>query len=848
MDDKTNAEAVPEQRTVAEPTQAARPVSTEVTTALDPSTNVQDTCAVQASASEPPSDKAEQSAPLPDKSLSFLQPGTQPGSLGRLGHYEVLELLGQGGFGIVLKALDDKLQRMVAIKVLGPQLVWNATARSRFVREARAAAKVNSKYVVSTYEVHEQPIPHLVMEYVAGKTLHERIEQTGPLASREIYRIGAEIAEGLAAAHQQGLIHRDIKPANILLEAGRVKIADFGLARAVDDASLTRTGAIAGTPMFMSPEQARGETLDHRSDLFSLGSVLYTLCTGQAPFRAQKTLAVLKRVCDDTPQPIRECNAAIPVALAAIVNRLLVKDAAGRFQTAAAVADQLRQHLDHDDDSVLADAETIDHLPAVSARSNAVPPGKRAQSRWKWAAAGALVLLPVLALALTEAAGFTHLFRGGSTRTDPNKPMSSEPSPPLVVAPVDTRTEKKRSTEPEKPIPKDPPAIPVAEENLFQKAKVDDWADYKMTQVRNGTKMEEGKLRIEVTAKTETTAKIRLTITVGVGSYPSPEQDVDLTKPFDALILFLGSNAKVEKSGQWHFETIKRLAKEYETSWVKMKPTMKVEGVDGGNLESTLKFWTSQNAPLGGLVKMETTSVQKTPGNRIESTTKLEFTRSGSKAALREARSSAARGEWNAAVTDYARYFAEQPLEDGEVGFEYATVLLLSGDQAGYRKICAAMLERSGQLSVRHYHVARAWTLAPDSVKETALAGEKANNELKRSQSEFWSLTEQGALAYRAGRYDEAVPLLEQSLKADSKSGRAVLNWLWLALVEDRRGKPTEASAWLEKATKWLDQYPEGYLVVLDDKNGLHLHNWIEAQVLRREAERALALTKKTPK
>ena len=220
VDEKTDAEVVPEQRPAAEPIQAAPVVSAEVTTAYDPSAKTEEASAGQAPASEPPATEAGQPVPIVDKSLPFLQPGTQPGSLGRLGHFEVLELLGKGGFGIVLKALDQKLQRLVAIKVLGPQLARNPTARSRFLREARAAAAVNSKYVVSTYGVYEQPIPYLVMEYVAGKTLQDHIEQRGPLETREILRIGAEIAEGLAAAHQQGLIHRDIKPANILLESG----------------------------------------------------------------------------------------------------------------------------------------------------------------------------------------------------------------------------------------------------------------------------------------------------------------------------------------------------------------------------------------------------------------------------------------------------------------------------------------------------------------------------------------------------------------------------------------------------------------------------------------------------
>ena len=158
---------------------------------------------------------------MPDNSLSFLQPGTQPGSLGRLGHYEVLELLGQGGFGIVLKAFDDKLQRMVAIKVLArssPGVLPRAVVSSA---RLRAAAAVNCKHVVSIYAVEEQPIPYLVMEYVAGKSLQARIDQTGPFETRDILRIGAQIAAGLAAAHKQGLVHRDIKPANILLENGR---------------------------------------------------------------------------------------------------------------------------------------------------------------------------------------------------------------------------------------------------------------------------------------------------------------------------------------------------------------------------------------------------------------------------------------------------------------------------------------------------------------------------------------------------------------------------------------------------------------------------------------------------
>jgi serine/threonine protein kinase len=276
--------------------------------------------------------------------LEFLQPSTRPGALGRLGHYEVLEVLGQGGFGIVLKAFDTMLHRVVAIKVMAPRLASTSPARKRFLREARAAAAVRHEHVVGIHAVEEQPIPYLVMEYIAGETLQQQLNRLGPLDVAAILRIGQQVARGLAAAHALGLIHRDIKPSNILLESGieeRAKITDFGLARAADDASLTQSGYIAGTPMYMAPEQALGQTIDPRADLFSLGSVLYVMCSGRPPFRASTTLAVLKRVAEDTPRPIREVIPEVPEWLCAVVGRLHAKDPADRFASAKEVADLL---------------------------------------------------------------------------------------------------------------------------------------------------------------------------------------------------------------------------------------------------------------------------------------------------------------------------------------------------------------------------------------------------------------------------------------------------------------------------------------------------------------------------
>jgi eukaryotic-like serine/threonine-protein kinase len=280
--------------------------------------------------------------------LDFLEPCATPGRIGKLGAYEVIEVVGCGGMGIVLKAFDTKLQRVVAIKLLSPTLAHNATAVKRFLREARAAAAVSHDHVVTIFAVEETSSPpYLVMEFIGGQSLQQKIDRCGSCETPEILRIGMQIAEGLAAAHKQGLIHRDIKPANVLLENGveRVKITDFGLARAVDDVTMTQTGHVAGTPEYMSPEQAKGEQLDVRSDLFSLGSVLYTMCTGRPAFRAETTVAVLRRVCDDQPRPIAETQPAVPDALVTVIDRLLAKQPEQRFQSAQEVADVLSAQL-----------------------------------------------------------------------------------------------------------------------------------------------------------------------------------------------------------------------------------------------------------------------------------------------------------------------------------------------------------------------------------------------------------------------------------------------------------------------------------------------------------------------
>jgi Protein kinase domain/WD domain, G-beta repeat len=340
--------------------------------------------------------------------LPFLDPSRRDGSLGRLGHYEALEVVGRGGTGLVFRGFDEKLNRTVAIKVLAPEVAIGESARRRFAREARAAAAVVHENVIAIHAVEDAgPVPLLVMAFVAGPTLQQKIDRAGPLDPPAVARIGSQIAAGLAAAHRHGLVHRDIKPANVLLESEdeRVRITDFGLARAVDDASVTQSGVVAGTPLYMSPEQANGEPVDHRSDLFSLGSVLYAMCTGRPPFRGGTTLVVLKRVIEDKPPPPREHNPAVSDWLAAIIDRLMAKDPARRFQSADEVATLLAAHLAH--------LEGRGPAPAPIAVRAARRPTRRA------AVAAGLI-------AVTGATGVWCLGRPGG-RTPPPDPSVPDP-------------------------------------------------------------------------------------------------------------------------------------------------------------------------------------------------------------------------------------------------------------------------------------------------------------------------------------------------------------------------------------------------------------------------------------
>lgn len=266
--------------------------------------------------------------------------------IGRMDHYNIMRCLGRGGMGTVFEAFDTKLFRPVAIKFMASSLAASPKARGRFLREARVAASINHPNVVTIHAVDEYDgRPYLVMEFVSGTTLHHHLRIVGPLRLGDILRISRQIATGLRAAHEKGIVHRDIKPGNILLENGihRVKIVDFGLAQVIFDVSdITSMGQTLGTPRYMSPGQIEGSRVDERADLFSLGCVIYMMCVGHPPF-AGNSITVLHNILRDMHVPVREVKPEIPAALSDLIDSLLVKSWEQRIQTAAQVEEMLTE-------------------------------------------------------------------------------------------------------------------------------------------------------------------------------------------------------------------------------------------------------------------------------------------------------------------------------------------------------------------------------------------------------------------------------------------------------------------------------------------------------------------------
>lgn len=277
---------------------------------------------------------------------TLLLPPKRPGDLGCLGDYRVSAVLGTGGMGVVLAAHDPVLRRAIAIKLVRPEVAHAPRAKERFLREARSAAAVDHPRVVVIYQVGEwNGIPFLVMPLLAGLSLGARLKQEPAIPLCDAVRFVRETADGLAAAHARGVIHRDIKPDNIWLEQAadgtHVRLLDFGLARG-DSEILTEPGRLVGTPFYMAPEQAEGQPVDGRSDLFSLGCVLYELVAGRKAFSGSTLIAVLNALANHHPPRLQEVSPSVPAPLSQLTMRLLEKSPARRPASAADLSAELR--------------------------------------------------------------------------------------------------------------------------------------------------------------------------------------------------------------------------------------------------------------------------------------------------------------------------------------------------------------------------------------------------------------------------------------------------------------------------------------------------------------------------
>jgi serine/threonine protein kinase len=260
-----------------------------------------------------------------------------------ISHYKILEKLGEGGMGVVYRARDTRLERDVALKFLSPHALGTEEDHARLLREARAAAALNHPSICTVHEIETaEGQTFIAMECVEGEDLRARLE-SGPLGVSGALRIAANIADGLSEAHAKSITHRDIKPANIVIApTDRVKIMDFGLARLGGGAQLTKTGATLGTIAYMSPEQARGDPVDHRTDIWSLGVVLYEMLTGERPFRGDYDQAVIYSILNEEPEPLASIRSEVPAALDAILAVVLAKSPASRYQSAQELARDLR--------------------------------------------------------------------------------------------------------------------------------------------------------------------------------------------------------------------------------------------------------------------------------------------------------------------------------------------------------------------------------------------------------------------------------------------------------------------------------------------------------------------------
>ncbi len=333
-----------------------------------------------------------------------------------IGKYKLVRVIGEGGMGRVYEAIDPIIGRRVAIKTISLNVVTDAETRSRFFREAQAAGRLSHPNLITIHDIGDADgTPYIVMEFLEGMDLNHKIRQER-LSYDTKLQIMIDVCEGLAFAHGHDIVHRDIKPANIFVTtSGRAKILDFGLARgALSD--VTQTGKILGTPNYMSPEQIRGDDVDHRSDIFATGVVFYELLCGRKAFEGDSIATTLYKVLETQPQPVHLLDEQLPATLSAVIERALAKDRLARFQTSGEMLDSVLQAHGRTTHLERSSLHTMPVPAAEPTRAIAAPARRRSATIAAWAIAG---------VAVAGIAGFAILSQ-----------RAPKPTPPPAVAPA----------------------------------------------------------------------------------------------------------------------------------------------------------------------------------------------------------------------------------------------------------------------------------------------------------------------------------------------------------------------------------------------------------------------------
>jgi tetratricopeptide (TPR) repeat protein/tRNA A-37 threonylcarbamoyl transferase component Bud32 len=864
--------------------------------------------------------------------------------LPRIPGYEVQSIVGYGGMGVVYKARHLSLNRTVAIKVPLAGAFATAAERQRHVREAQAVAALAHPNIITVHDVGDvDGRPYFTMEFVDGGNLSARVANT-PQPVREAASLVATLAEATDRAHQAGIIHRDLKPANILIASdGTPKITDFGLARrSVGDATLSVAGLQFGTPSYMSPEQASGDTAAQSPsvDIYSLGAILYEMLTGRPPFRAESSAETLRQVLQEQPVPPSRLNPKVPRDLETVCLACLRKEPHRRYPNAAALADDLRRFLR---------GEPI--------RARPVPPAEQlyqwARRRPAYAAViGACIFVTIATLGV--AFWMQHIQNARAAEATLREGRAREAIETAVSLADELRTRQRwiearhvldnaRSRVPEANSHELAESLDRSAQFLADASELDDirrrYPDcsdegydygpaaeaYRRVFTRMGLGAD---VPVETAAHAVNSSPIRKELLIALDSAafvvrvnkdrgaidrylavasmadPDPWRDrFRQTAAWfdrDALLLLsedarsgaeappphqvvlvgvllggLGSNDKaldilrdahrlnpldfwvnlelgnaLDRAGRTaeasqYFRAAVTIQPTNPGPWVSLgvnlnRSGLREEAAIAARRATELNphivvAWRNYISYLRGLGRID--EAETALNRAIEQN-------QGERDALNDlwikvhqdlARQFASRGQWDRALHSYRSLLPKAP-DDGEFWFEVAAVSVIAGEPRDYERIRDSMLERHTSKSFRPFLVARAVTLTPVPNELVNAVAAVMERESPRDSQTYWAMTEQGAVLCRSGRPAEAIPFFERSIASDPSAGRAILNWLWLAIANHQLGRTEESARWHATAVAWLDAL-DGRMPDNAAALGFHLHNWLEAQVLRRESD-----------